>query len=82
MYKSVVGLRQLVHGTFMTQATWHIRTAAGRELFIKADAMAPGEAHVAKLRSVNTSVAAEAALLGSEYYQGASLARRPLQAQS
>ena len=67
MYKSVVGLRQLVHGTFMTQATWHIRTAAGRELFIKADAMAPGEAHVAKLRSVNTSVAAEAALLGSEY---------------
>ena len=66
MYKSAVGLRQLVHGTFMTQATWRVRTAAGRELAIKADAMAPGEAHVATLRGAHASVAAATALLGSE----------------
>ena len=66
MYKSVVGLRQLVHGTFMTQAGWHIRTAAGREILVKADAMTPGEAHVAVLKSTRAHVAPETALAGSE----------------
>lgn len=67
MYQSAVGLRQLVHGTFMTQASWRIRTAAGRELVIKADAMAPGEALVATLKSMpKAGVPLASALLGSE----------------
>ena len=72
MYTSVVGLRQMVHGTFMTQATWHIRTGAGRELFIKADAMAPGEAHVAcevQLPEVLSVIRAVEALDGAEVAQ-------------
>ena len=36
---SPIGLRQLVHGTFMTKTIWHVRTSAGRELLVKADAM-------------------------------------------
>ena len=72
MYKSAVGLRQLVHGTFMTQATWRVRTAAGRELAIKADAMAPGEAHVAcevQLPEVLSVIRAVDALDGAEVAQ-------------
>ena len=44
MYKSAVGLRQLVHGTFMTAATWHIRTAVGRDPQRRAPALAAAPA--------------------------------------
>ena len=40
----VVGAKQLVHGTFMTKAAWHVRTSLGRHIFIKADAMEKGVA--------------------------------------
>ena len=43
-YHVVVGVKQLVHGTFMTKAAWHVRTSRGRHLFIKADAMEKGVA--------------------------------------
>ena len=48
------GLKQLVHGSFMTQAAWRIRTAAGRELVIKADAMFPGTVEVLVIPSLVT----------------------------
>ena len=66
MYKSVVGLHQLIHGTFMTQATWHLRTSTGRHIVVKADAMRPGEVDIAVLRSEVAHEANQAALLGSE----------------
>jgi hypothetical protein len=44
--KPAEGLKQLVHGTFMTRAYWKIRTRVGRVLFIAADAMAKGVLHV------------------------------------
>ena len=65
-YSTVVGLKQLIHGTFMTQVVWRVRTAAGRELAIKADAMMPGRVDVLLLRRTSASVAPEAALLGAE----------------
>jgi len=42
-FDTVTGLRQLVHGTFMTKAAWRVRTSSGKELFIHADAMHKGE---------------------------------------
>ena len=42
-YWSPLGLSQLIHGTFMTQLMWRVRTAAGRELLIAADSMKKGE---------------------------------------
>lgn len=66
MYKSAVGLHQLIHGTFMTQATWHLRTSTGRHIVVKADAMRPGEVDIAVLRSEAAHEANLAALLGGE----------------
>lgn len=43
VFTTPIGLRQLVHGTFMTGAAWRVRTTAGRELLIRADAMKRGE---------------------------------------
>jgi len=40
------GLKQLVHGTFMTMAMWRVHTSAGRGLLIEADAMKKGEVDV------------------------------------
>ena len=37
------GLKQLVHGTYMTKATWLIKTESGRSLSVVVDAM-KGEA--------------------------------------
>lgn len=42
-FHTVSGLTQLVHGTFMTKAAWRVRTSAGKELLISADAMKQGE---------------------------------------
>jgi hypothetical protein len=49
----VTGLRQLVHGTFMTKATWRARTSDGTQLTILADAMSPGELTVLVLPPTN-----------------------------
>lgn len=42
MYASPTGVRQLVHGSFMTKAAWRLKTASGHELFMAVNAMAPG----------------------------------------
>ena len=42
-FDAVTGLKQLIHGTFMTQATWRMRTSSGKELLVTADAMHKGE---------------------------------------
>ena len=33
-YASPTGLKQLVHGSFMTKATWKIITSAGRQVLV------------------------------------------------
>ena len=40
------GLRQLVHGSFITEAVWVVRTAKGRMLYISTDAMAAANVDV------------------------------------
>jgi len=45
-YSSPTGLKQLVHGTFMTKATWRVRTAKGREILAITDAMKRAEVAV------------------------------------
>ena len=47
---SSTGVRQLVHGTFMTRAYWRVRTSSGRHLLIWADAMRRGEVDVLVLQ--------------------------------
>ena len=41
-FDTVTGLRQLVHGTFMTEAAWRVSTLASNELLVKANAMQRG----------------------------------------
>lgn len=43
---SSTGLKQLVHGTYLTRAAWRVRTSRGKELLVKADAMRRGELDV------------------------------------
>ena len=52
----VVGAKQLVHGTFMTKAAWHVRTSRGRHLFIKADALEKGVASYVDLSAKGSFV--------------------------
>ena len=40
---SPTGLKQLVHGTFITKAVWKIHTFSGRSLYISTDSMKKGE---------------------------------------
>ena len=42
-YATVTGLKQLIHGTFMTKAVWHVRTSADRTVIVMANAMERGE---------------------------------------
>ena len=45
-YTTELGVKQLIHGTFMTRAYWNVRTSAGRVLHISTDAMRGGELNV------------------------------------
>jgi len=51
-FDTVTGLHQLVHGTFMTKAVWRMRTSAGKELVVLAEAMKRGELSVLVLPKV------------------------------
>lgn len=55
-FETVTGLKQLVHGTFMTKAVWRIRTSAGKELSLSTDAMLRGRVDVNVLDPSSTSV--------------------------
>ena len=50
-FSSPLGMKQLVHGTFMTAASWRIRTGKGREMFVTLDVMRETMLHVAVLPS-------------------------------
>ena len=52
-FNTATGLKQLVHGTFMTKAVWRVRTSAGKELIVMADALKRAELVVYDVSTVS-----------------------------
>ena len=78
-FDTPTGLKQLVHGTFMTKATWRVRTNKGREVLLKVDAMDRAKVDMVVLdySTLAAAVAASstgAALTGDATFKPASLA--------